>query len=209
MSKPKKVSFELITRDSVTGHPMYALLEELVESHHEELRFAKLALAWCTSWKTDADGNITLGKCVKASDLHRELAPYDFVILLARWYWRDERTPDVERRRLLDHELCHAAVKADKHGEPMEDVRGRKVYRTRRHDFEEFVEIVERYGLETTTCGKAIAEAIRLHPPEFKGCARCAEQPGWVTTEDLVGRRRAKRCACWIEFQQIRTEIPA
>ena len=35
-ANPKKVSYELIPQDSVTGHPMYALLDELVTAHHSE-----------------------------------------------------------------------------------------------------------------------------------------------------------------------------
>lgn len=213
MSKPKKVSYELIERDSVIGHPMYQLLDELVHAHHDDLRFAQIALGWCFSWTHDRDGNVVVGKCVKASDLSRELAPYDFVILLARWYWRDDRTPLIERRRLLDHELCHAAKALDKYGDQVEDERGRKVWRTRKHDFEEFVQIVERYGLETTTRGREIAAAIRRNPPTFAGCPRCAEDPagrGWQTVPlDTTGRTTVRRCACWIEWQQVREELSA
>src|SRR3972149_12141547 len=86
---PKGPSYELIARDSAVGPPMYALLEELVEAHHEHLTDARIALAWATTWKRDVDGRLQLGKCKKASDLDRELAPYDFVILLNQDFWQD------------------------------------------------------------------------------------------------------------------------
>jgi hypothetical protein len=75
--KPKgmrKVSYELISPDSTVGEPVYRLLRELVGAHHEHLKDARIALAWCTSWRPDVDGRVTLGKCRRASDLDRELA---------------------------------------------------------------------------------------------------------------------------------------
>lgn len=36
-AKPKKLSYELIQPESETGAPMYAMLEELVDQHHEDL----------------------------------------------------------------------------------------------------------------------------------------------------------------------------
>lgn len=204
--KPKPVSYELIDRDSPIGNPMYWLLDEVVDQHHPELRTARIALAWCTSWRPDVDGNVVIGKCMKASDLHRELAPWDFVILLARWYWRDDRTEPIHRRRLIDHECCHATRMLDKHGEPAEDERGRPVWRTRRHDYEEFVQIIARYGLEVTTRGREIAAAILRSPAGFKGCARCAEDPAgpsWNTLAD----GRVKKCVCHEEWRQIRAEV--
>ena len=146
MSKPKKVSYRLIDRASDEGAPMYALLDELVDAHHEDLQHARIALAWCTSWKPDVDGRVTLGKCKRAGDLDRELAAFDFIILLSRRFWYDAMTIEVQRRALLDHELCHGAVKYDGRGERVEDERGRLVYRTRKHEIEEFTEIVGRYG---------------------------------------------------------------
>src|SRR5438105_593835 len=145
-SKPKKVSYRLITNGTDEGRAMYRLLRELVTAHHPDLLGAQIALAWCTSWKPDVDGIVTLGKCKKASDLDRELAVYDFIILLRESFWTDPLVTDAQRRALLDHELCHAAVKLDDHGEPVEDERGRTVYRVRKHSIEEFTEIVERHG---------------------------------------------------------------
>lgn len=147
MSKPKKVSYRLIAPASDEGRPLYALLTELIDAHHEDLRAARIALAWCTSWKPDVDGVVTLGKCKRASDLDRELAAWDFIILLREAFWTDACVTDLQRRALLDHELCHAALACDAHGEPVEDERGRKVWRTRKHDLEEFSEIAERYGV--------------------------------------------------------------
>jgi hypothetical protein len=48
---------------------------------------------------------------------------------------------------VIDHELCHAQVSMDSNGEPKTDENGRTVYRTRKHDIEEFKEVVARHGL--------------------------------------------------------------
>ncbi len=145
--QPKKASYQLIERVSEVGAVLYGMLDDLVERFHDEVSDARIALAWNTSWKPDADGNVTLGKCKKASDLDRELAPWDFVILLRREWFENISVTNDQRRALIDHELCHCTLKLDKNSEPVEDSRGRKVYRMRKHDLEEFSQIVERYGL--------------------------------------------------------------
>lgn len=129
--KTAKLTYELIQPDTETGRPLYALLADLLERHHEDLyrTDARIALAWCTSWKPDVDGRVTLGKCRKASDLDRELMAFDFVLLLSRAFFEDPRVTPQQCRALIDHELCHAAVKYDVKGEPVTDVRGRVVYR--------------------------------------------------------------------------------
>jgi hypothetical protein len=201
-SKPKRVSYELIPRDHVIGAPMYALLDSLVADYHYELSMARIALAWCTSWKADVDGKIVLGKCRKASDLDRELAQFDFIILLSRSFWTDGRVSDKQRTALLDHELCHAALKYDDKGEPVEDERGRLVYRTRKHDIEEFTPIVERHGCYKADLERFAAALRRAGAPGFKPCLLCQDSPGWVAVSDESGSSRAQRCACWAEWQR-------
>jgi Putative phage metallopeptidase len=195
--KPKPVSYELIAPDGHIGEPMYELLAELVTSHHEDLEHARIALAWCTSWKPDVDGRVTLGKCKKASDLDRELSQWDFIILLRKSFWTNERVTLAQRRALLDHELCHAAVKLDGNGEPVEDERGRRVYRLRKHDIEEFVAIVERHGLYVRDLEMFAAAIRRSVLAGFKPCELCRhDNPGWTTAPD----NRLTRCACWLAW---------
>ncbi len=146
--RPKTISYELIPATSEIGQPMYDRLHRLLDLHHRELvqQNVRIALAWATNWKADVDGRLVLGKCKKASDLDRELAPFDFVILLNRDFWLHARIADVQRDALLDHELMHAAIAYDQDGEPKRDDRGRTVFRTRKHDLEEFADIASRYG---------------------------------------------------------------
>lgn len=157
----------------IVPHPIYALLTEIISAAHEDLASAKIALAWCTSWVPDADGHVTIGKCKRASDLDRELADFDFIILLRRSFWLDDRVTDGQRRALLDHELCHAGVRLDAHGDPAKDDRGRIIYRTRKHDIEEFTDIVARHGTYKADL-EAFAKALVLRGvPEFTPCDLC------------------------------------
>lgn len=148
MAKLKKVSYTLIPNDGTEpGVTMYAMLRSIVNRFHDDIRGARIALAWCTSWKSDVDGRLTLGKCKRASDLDRELHEFDFVVMLNAEWWQHADVKDNQREALLDHEVSHCAPKLDEVGEQMEDERGRKCWRMVKHDIEEFSGVVERHGL--------------------------------------------------------------
>lgn len=145
---PKKIAYELIPESGDFGEALYARLTKLVLTHHEDISDARIALAWCDAWKPDADGRMTLGMCRRASDLDRQLHDYDFIILLNRGFWTALSVTNEQRDALLDHELCHAAVRIDKEtGDPARDEKGRILYRIRKHDLEEFACIAERHGV--------------------------------------------------------------
>jgi len=143
------------------------MLRDLIEQHHEELTNARIGLAWCLSWKPDVDGRWTLGKCRRATDLDRELVALDFVILLNPHWWQHADVTDAQRLALLDHEISHAAVKVDEDGEPMCDDRGRVVYRTRKHDIEEFSGVIRRHGVYKRDL-EDFAAAIKAAPKQAK-----------------------------------------
>lgn len=145
--RSKRVTYQVISHDSAAGKLLYPMLKELIEEYHEELTGARIALAWSLTWKPDVDGRVKLGQCKKRSDLDREFADLDFVIVLRQEFIQSPAVKDSQRLALLDHELCHATVRLDREGEPALDERGRKVYRIRKHDLEEFSEIVARHGL--------------------------------------------------------------
>jgi hypothetical protein len=169
--RAKPVAYELIEAAGDVGKPMYELLTSIVATHHEDelgRTHARIALAWALNWKTDVDGRLVLGRCKKASDLDRELAPFDFVILLNRWFWQDVRVTDDQRRALLDHELMHAAVAYDERGGVKRDERGRVVFRTRKHDLEEFSDIVSRHGVWKRDI-EAFAHALRRAEARVSG----------------------------------------
>jgi len=160
--KPKPVNVELITRENENGElrQPYAILDELVAEHHPDLADARIALAWRDGWTEDADGRLRLGQTKKASDLDRDLHGFDFVILLNHEVWNRIAFTERQMRALLDHELCHCAVAKDKNGEVKMDERGRPVWRLRKHDIEEFAEVVARHGLWRHELEKFVAVAM-------------------------------------------------
>jgi len=141
MSEAKKINFELIEE----GTEPYSILADMRE-FHDDIEGAQIALAWNDNLHPDKDLHLVLGKCVKISDLQKEFTAYDFVILLNRDVWEDPEFTIEKKRALVDHELCHAAPQTDKDGEPRLDERDRPVWRTRKHDIEEFHGIVVRHG---------------------------------------------------------------
>lgn len=165
--QPKRITYEIIEPKTPTGEIMYRLLDRLVKNHHHELSnaHARIALAWCTSWKADVDGRVKLGMCKKASDLDRELSPFDFVILLSRQFWTNTSVTEQQKTALLDHELMHASVKADttNRDEIAHDERGRPIFRIRKHDIEEFQDVVARHGTYKRELER-FAQALRRAP---------------------------------------------
>jgi hypothetical protein len=146
----KKVNFLLIPEQDALGKApeAYKLLQEVRDLHHGETRQARIALAWRLRTKPDKDGRIVLGKCIKVSDLHREFADYDFIITLNKEFWEEPTVTKEQRLALLDHEMMHAAPSYNgETGEHEVDERGRYLFRTRGHDFEDFNDIIQRHGI--------------------------------------------------------------
>jgi hypothetical protein len=158
MAKPKKVNFRVLDRKDHDGQEPYRILDDLVAKYRRDLTGCRIALAWRFGWgKPNADGLMTLGRCMKSSDLHRSLHLYDFVILLNHFAW-----PDLDEKRrtaLIHHEITHIAVAKDKNGDPKEDADGNTVYRLRKHDLEEFRDIVEIYGMYKQDIEEFVAAA--------------------------------------------------
>ena len=142
-SKKRKVAVELIPFDD----PAYGMMKKIRHHYHQGIRKAKIALMWLLKVKPDKDGHLLLGRCKKATDFQRELADFDFVILLNKEMWEHPKFGHKRQKALLDHELCHAFSVYDREGHRIKNVRDKYVFRTRKHDIEEFREIVERHGL--------------------------------------------------------------
>ena len=161
--KPRAVNFDLIEEkvDGKRSEP-YRVLDEMIK-YHSDVEHARIALAWRKRLRPDVDGHLKLGMCVKISEREKAVHPetrYDFVILLNREVWQDIGFTMAKKRALMDHELCHAAPVLNKKTlEPVYDDNGRAVYRSRKHDIEEFREIVERHGCYKADLEK-FAEAL-------------------------------------------------
>ena len=153
--KGKTVNYEIIPRKADRGKEPYKMLDELITKYHPHLTNARIGLAWHVALKPDVDGHLVLGRCIKVSDLQKEFAEFDFIIVLNRQVWYNDQFDAPKKMALVDHELCHAEMARDAEGEDKSDERGRPVYRIRKHDIEEFTEIVRRHG-----CYKADLEVF-------------------------------------------------
>lgn len=189
----KKVTVKLLARTNagqVVG--AYRIMEKLIEDHHSHLRGAKIAIAWRFGWKADADGRIKLGQAKKGSDLDRELHHNDFVILLNHERWNMANFSEEQMAALLDHELCHCQVSCDANGEPKTDEIGRTVYRLRKHDVEEFRDVVARHGLwKDDLVAFADSAAKKTHRPLLD---RIEENGDEADAKDR-GKKPAKKLA--------------
>ena len=160
--KRKKVTVKLLGRKhagKVTE--AYWIMEKLVTDHHSHLKDAKIAIAWRFGWSQDADGRLRLGQAKKGSDLDRELHHFDFVLLFNHEAWNKGGLKQGQKVALVDHELCHCEVSVDTDGEPKVDEEGRTVYRVRKHDIEEFLDVVNRHGCYTNELAKLAQAGIK------------------------------------------------
>ena len=115
--------------------------------HHPHLEEARITLAYRKDWKADKDGLRTLGKCKKVSAVEKLFHGFDFVIILNADVWLSTMLTEKQRLAIMDHELCHAQVSEDEDGNALTDHDGRPKWRCRKHDLEEFRDIVDRHGV--------------------------------------------------------------
>lgn len=175
MSKRKPVNVEIIKRTAETeaADGVYGVMDSIIASCRPDLADVTIGLAWRYGWKPNADGFLKAAFCKKRGDLDRALDAFDFVILLNAEAWPEMTEP--ERRRLMHHELCHAQVCTDENGDTKFDTSGRPCCRVRKHDIEEFFEVAEIYGLNSTINQIALAAAQDADRPLLKLAVRKAE----------------------------------
>ena len=157
---PKQLKLDVIPREGQEGRELddlektaYAMLDQIAAAHHPHLAEARIVAAWMRDVKSDADGRLHLGQARKAADPHRQMHNCDWIICLNRQAFQEFN--EAQRRALIDHELCHAAAAYKKNGDKKFDAAGRQCYRVRKHDVEEFREIIQRHG-----CWKSDLEAF-------------------------------------------------
>jgi hypothetical protein len=140
-------------------------MQELIDEHRPDLTDAKIEILWRSGWRADADGWVQIVAVKKAGDVDRALSvKADFALLLNK-----ENFPRLSERLktvYLHHALCHMKPMMDSDGEQKQDDKGRLQWRiVKRHDIEQFSELVTIYGndcLQLDTEAKAaIAAAER------------------------------------------------
>ena len=101
----------------------------------------ELSILWLLNTKPfdpekEADEHGVAGKCVKAPGLWRDVTGYHFAIWIRQHFWLEWPT-EVQRAAVL-HELLHIDVERDKNGQAK--------FSVRKHDVEDFVDVVRQYG---------------------------------------------------------------
>ena len=120
-----------MSREYVENNEVEQIAEELIP-HMEwrdtpEIKFLMLV----------ADKSIYAGKCSKATGKWKYLTDKDFIIEVWDGFWKTADTKAKEA--LVYHELKHIDFLED-------EETGEIVWKLRRHDVEEFHDVVEKYG---------------------------------------------------------------
>jgi len=189
----------------------YRIMEEIVKTRRADLKDVKIGIAWRLGWRPDADGRRTLGQCRKRGDLDRELDEWDFIILLNEDAWPTFK--EKQKERLIFHELGHAQVSVDTNGQPKHDDRGRIVCRIRKHDIEDFRDVVEIYGWKEDLqdlAEKGIQDAQRplLAEAEKKAAEKEAADPKGEDGEQKTkpNRKSKKNMAATVKQEEANAE---
>lgn len=126
------------------------LAQELIEEHHPWLKEAKIGLMYRS--EAIENGNVKMiGHARKVSEEMKVFMDFDFLIWVAEDVFSGYSP--IQRRALVDHELCHCG---GMDGE----------WKIRKHDFEEFHKIVQWYGMWSDSL-KVAQQA--LDQPELPG----------------------------------------
>lgn len=122
---------ELIPDLDEASEEVIHIAEHIIKAHHPYLQ----ALNICFVFRKDAQkskGRAVIGNVSRVPDKYQPFMEYSFMIWLSREDF--EAMTSEQRCALIDHELCHIQLRSGS-------------YTLVGHDFEEFYEIIQRYGL--------------------------------------------------------------
>lgn len=195
MAKRKKKKRQKVTitlaHKMHAGKPtsVYALMNKVLAEKRDDVVKAgvKIAIAWQSGIREDADGHLMLGKCKKRVALERELAEYDFVICLNDETW--QHMSEADQYRLMWHQVLHAEVKYDTDGSVLKDDKNRVVCRIRKHDIQEFREIADAYDVAYDMGATAKAALNDAQRPLFNQPAGEKKEP----TDSKQGKPTSKQ----------------
>lgn len=98
------------------------------------------------------------GKCSRTDGKWKYLTDYDYVIEMWNGFWNS--SSDNQKKALLYHELMHIKCK--------ETNRGKIIWSIRKHDVEEFVSVIENFGIWNPTLN-VVCKCMDKHQCESKG----------------------------------------
>lgn len=112
-----------------------SLAAELIEAYHEKLEGGAIGFIFREDIQMK-NGKRVLGSAAKVPAKVRPFVDLDFIITLDAMFYSG--APELQRRALIDHELCHCDYSEEGDAD---------VPKLVGHDFEEFAAIIRRYGL--------------------------------------------------------------
>lgn len=116
----------------------------IIEVNYPLLKMLKIAYVFREEAPI-SDGKVTCGMAVRVDDRNWSLHKFDAMIEIGKDVW-DEAEEDF-KNALMDHELAHIGIRLDEDGQPaMDEKTGRLKVFMRKHDIEEFEEVLERHG---------------------------------------------------------------
>ena len=120
------------------------LAQRIIQTDRKGLKVLRIAYMFRPEAPC-SDGKVTAGMCVRLDDRNYTLHQYDFVIEIANDIWIEATTQF--KHALMDHELGHIGVRMDEDGQPaMDEKSGRIKTFSRKHDVEEFEDVLTRHG---------------------------------------------------------------
>lgn len=192
---PKK-KYDLIVGENKKGGTkegaeVYLVLSQAVEQYKQQTHASgKWGAAWMIGLKKNKDGLLVLGRMKKCSELEKQLHGYDGIILLNQEAWRAMSAE--QRIALVHHELCHIEPVMDAAtDEQLYDGHGNLRWRVRKHDLEEFREVVEAHGLYKDDLRRFVGVAIRRGqlPPQLPGMESEEPKPAPPLKRDIRKER--------------------
>lgn len=144
------------------------LAAEIIEQYHPELEGGAIGFIMCDVTKTK-NGKKILGTASKIPPKIQPFLDLDFLIVLDYAFW--VHALEIQKRALLDHELCHCGY-SEKDGEETAKINP--------HDFEEFAVILTRYGLwnlDLQEAREAMDQALQYPMPGFQLSTQPQRQP--------------------------------
>lgn len=161
---------------------VYGVMDTLVAEHHPHLveAEAEIALIWLLT-PSYSSGKLILGRAQRAATMANALAglvakknhrDFNFVISLDAGAW--ERLAPDQREAVMDHLLCHCFCELKE-----QDPNGNAgwQWKIRRHDIEEFTEVVQRHGLYMTDLQEFVEVARDAALPNLFTSPEEAQEP--------------------------------
>ena len=167
---------------STSRSPRLVPVAEAIENG--ELRILYLANTKPLGEDEDPRKHDVTAKCMKAPRLWHDVTGYDVAIWVREAIWK--KLDEGERRGVLLHELLHVEVTRDKDDQPKLAIR--------KHDVEDFTDVIRYYGPIAGDSGSYVRAAalfsgqpVPLHPATA-GLQRLANEMGTDITLEHNGR---------------------